>query len=134
MEETSKPLVIRRKVATAEKPAATPVKLVAAPVANKDEVCETVRKQLESFLHLLVDHPTEVQISVQHGERTTIFKIDCTQRNLGKILGCKGKMITSLRNMALAVTARHGFRSIIEVPYFANASADDDCKELKTAF
>lgn len=133
MEEVSKPLVIRKRVASVEKTTAATV----APVAcNKDEVIETVRKQLESFLHLLVDHPTEVKISVEQGERTTIFKIDCTQRNLGKVLGCKGKMITSLRNMALAVTARHGFRSIIEVPYYANANAvaESECKELKTAF
>ena len=90
-------------------------------------VIEVARKQLQDFLYLIVDHPTEVQVSVQQGERTTVFKIDCSQRNLGKILGCKGRMITSLRNMILAITARHGFRSIIEVPYYA--TNEESCRQ-----
>ncbi|MDG0817812.1 KH domain-containing protein [Bdellovibrio svalbardensis] len=123
MDDANKVLVIRRK-ATLD----TSTSIEGAP--SKDVVVELAKKQLLDFLKLIVDYPTEVQVSIQQGDRTTIFKIDCTQRNLGKILGCKGRMITSLRNMILAITARHGFRSIIEVPYYAaNTTEDESCKK-----
>lgn len=120
MEDTSKVLVIRKNKGPEE-----------SDNKSKAEVIELGRRQLEDFLYLIVDHPTEVSVSVTQGERTTVYKIECTQRNLGKILGCKGRMITSLRNMILAVTARHGFRSIIEVPYYANV--EDPCHRPRVA-
>lgn len=111
----NKVLVIRRK-GTHETPTSTEL---SSESAEKTAVIEMAKNQLQEFLLLIVDHPNEVQVSIQQGERTTVFKIDCSQRNLGKILGCKGRMITSLRNMILAITARHGFRSVIEVPYYS---------------
>ena len=90
---------------------------------SKEDVAELARLKIEEILQQIVEYPEEVQVQVSVGARTTIFKVDCTQRNLGKILGCKGRMITSLRNIALAMTAKHGFRSIIEVPYYVNVNS-----------
>ncbi|WP_413582136.1 KH domain-containing protein [Bdellovibrio sp. HCB288] len=86
---------------------------------NKSEVLEATRKKLEEILVLIVDHPGEVSVNIVQGERTTIFKIECSRRNFGRILGSRGKMIAGLRTISLALTARHGIRSIVEVPYFA---------------
>ncbi len=120
MDEANKVLVIRRRATMETSTSAAP---------NKTEVLETARKHLQDFLNLIVDYPAEVQVNIHQGERTTIFKIDCSQRNLGKILGCKGRMITSLRNMILAITARHGFRSVIEVPYYAASASEEPCRQ-----
>ncbi|WP_413575231.1 KH domain-containing protein [Bdellovibrio sp. HCB290] len=90
---------------------------------NKSEILETTRKKMEDILMLIVDHPEEVSVGIVHGERTTIFKIECSRRNFGRILGSRGKMIASLRTISLALTARHGIRSIVEVPYFAAEAA-----------
>lgn len=123
MEDTSKVLVIRRHRSSGENFLNGNL---AVQTSSHEPVVELGRKKLEEFLQLIVDHPSEVSVSIVQGQRTTIYKVDCTQRNLGKILGCKGKMITSLRNLILALTARHGIRSIIEVPYYQNV--EDSCK------
>ncbi|WP_413557914.1 KH domain-containing protein [Bdellovibrio sp. HCB209] len=93
--------------------------------ANKSEVVENIRAKLEEILKLMVNFPDEVCVHVSQGERTTIFKIDCSKRNFGRILGSRGKMISSIRNVALALTARHGVRSIVEIPYFTERDAEN---------
>lgn len=95
-------------------------------IPNKNEVIENTRIKLEEILKMIVDHPEEISVTVTQGERTTIFNIECSKRNFGRMLGSRGKMIGSLRNVTLAMTARHGIRSIIEVPYFSQ-----DMKPLK---
>ncbi|WP_168196636.1 KH domain-containing protein [Bdellovibrio sp. ZAP7] len=95
-------------------------------IPNKNEIIENARIKLEEILKLIVDFPEEISVTVTQGERTTIFNIDCSKRNFGRMLGSRGKMIGSLRNVTLAMTARHGIRSIIEVPYFSQ-----DMKPLK---
>jgi predicted RNA-binding protein YlqC (UPF0109 family) len=87
-------------------------------IPNKNEIIENTRIKLEEILKLMVDHPEEIAVAVTQGERTTIFKVDCSKRNFGRVLGSRGKMINSLRNVTLALTARHGIRSIVEIPYF----------------
>lgn len=114
MSKIKKPLVIKRSLAISNSnPGPTEETL------SREEACEVVRKKIENLLRLIVDHPTEVSVSTHHGERTTVFTVDCSQRNFSKVLGCKGKMISSLRTIALAITARHGVRSVIEIPYFS---------------
>lgn len=90
---------------------------------HKSEMIEVIRLKLEEILKLMVNFPEEVRVDIHHGERTTIFKIECSKRNYGRILGSRGKMISSLRNVALALTARHGIRSIVEIPYFSDRDA-----------
>ncbi|MBO9666217.1 MAG: KH domain-containing protein [Bdellovibrio sp.] len=114
--EKKQPQIIRKQKSTNGLSSGAPHLAVVSP---KSEVVELTRLKLEDFLKLVVDFPEEVNVKVEHGERTTIFKVDCTKRNFGKILGSRGKMITSLRNITLAITARHGFRSIVEIPYYA---------------
>ncbi|WP_246845502.1 KH domain-containing protein [Bdellovibrio sp. NC01] len=88
-------------------------------VMSREEVAELTCTMIQEFLRLIVDHPEEVSVAIEYGERTTVFRVECTKRNFSKILGSKGRMISSVRNMALAITARHGYRSIVEIPYFA---------------
>ncbi len=79
---------------------------------------ETLRSFLENALKNLVDNGKNVSVSFSVGERTTIYNVSCTQEELGKIIGAKGKTINSLRVISLAMSSRLGFRSIIEIPYF----------------
>lgn len=112
MTALKQPIIVRVKNAN---PATNNLNLV----QSREEVGEIARAKIDDFLKLIVDFPEEIAVSVEHGERTSVFKVDCSKRNFPKILGSKGKMISSLRNMTLAITARHGFRSIVEIPYFS---------------
>ena len=114
----ARPQIIRKSPVIARENS-TPEPSSPMSVRTKDELIETAKLKLEELLALIVDHPDEVSVSVLQGEKTTVFKVNSSQRNIGKILGSKGKMITSLRNLVLAITARQGIRSVIEVPYYA---------------
>lgn len=81
---------------------------------------EFTRQLLENIIKELVSFPEDIKVQFSCGERTTIFQVECSQRNLGQLIGAKGKTIQSLRTIFQGVTARKGFRSIIEIPYFEN--------------
>lgn len=106
------PLVIRRSVNTEVKPSEESV-----PALSREEVTSMVREHLECLLKLICPSPSDISVTAVHGERTTIFKIDCSQKNIGRVLGKGGQNINGLRKFVLAITSNHGFRSIVEVPY-----------------
>lgn len=108
------PVVVRMKSSSA-----SPSSCSLQKVLSREEVAELARTKIQEFLRLIVDFPEEVSVAIEHGERTTVFRVDCSKRNFSKILGSKGRMISSVRNISLAITARHGYRSIVEIPYFA---------------
>lgn len=85
---------------------------------EKTKIRESARFTLESLAKSLVDHPEDISVEYICGERTTIFKINCLQRNLGQIMCSKGKTISGLRAVISAITARQGIRSIVEIPFF----------------
>lgn len=81
---------------------------------DEEHVCQL----LKTLVQELVTYPEDIQTRVVRGERTTIYHIDCTQRVIGQIIGMGGKTVQSLRTVIQAITAKKGFRSIIEIPYF----------------
>jgi predicted RNA-binding protein YlqC (UPF0109 family) len=89
-------------------------------------VADQVRSHIECVLKLMVDDPTDIQVSIYQGEKTTVFKVDCSQQHFAKILGKGGKLINSLRNVVLAMTAQHGFRSVVEIPYFPPSKTEQE--------
>ncbi|NUN06421.1 MAG: KH domain-containing protein [Bdellovibrio sp.] len=79
---------------------------------------EHIRTLLETIIKNLVTYPQDISVTFERGERTTILKVQCTQRVVGQIIGSQGKNIQSLRTLTLGMTSLLGFRSIIEIPYF----------------
>jgi predicted RNA-binding protein YlqC (UPF0109 family) len=74
-----------------------------------------MKKVLEQFIHLLVDHPTEVSISELSGEKTIVFELRCNKEDVGKVIGKSGKTVASLRTLLNTVAARTGRRAMLEV-------------------
>lgn len=84
---------------------------------NQEDI-EKGRKLLETLIKDLVDAPEKISVSITQGERTTIYKIDCEQRNIGQIIGSKGKNIGAVRTVISSIMARKGIRAIVEIPFF----------------
>ena len=80
----------------------------------EENVCSVIRSIAEG----LVSYPEDVSVSFARGDKTTIYNIDCTQRVIGQIIGSKGKIIQSVRTIAMSMSCLHGFRAVIEIPYF----------------
>ncbi len=106
------PLVIRRSINSEAS-----LSEENAPKMSREEVTSMVREHLECLLKLICPAPDDISVTAVHGERTTIFKIDCSKKNVGRVLGKGGQNINGLRKFILAITSNHGFRSIVEVPY-----------------
>ncbi len=73
---------------------------------------ELVRK----IVHAIVDYPEEVDIEEIKGLNTVILEIKVSKRDVGKLLGRKGRNITALRNIVSAADKgkRHHIINVIE--------------------
>ncbi|KHD87642.1 MAG: hypothetical protein OM95_13580 [Bdellovibrio sp. ArHS] len=73
---------------------------------------------LEILLRRIVPEPNDVSVSFAKGERTTVYKVECSKNNFSYILGKQGKTIDALRKVVSVITSRHGIRSVVEIPYY----------------
>ena len=73
---------------------------------------ELVRK----IVHAIVDYPEEVDIEEIKGLNTVILEIKVSKRDVGKLLGRKGRNIAALRNIVSAADKwkRHHIINVIE--------------------
>lgn len=82
---------------------------------------EASREKGRGFLYEMVceivDRPDDVSVTVFVGDRTTVYKVDCHPKNLGQLIGSKGKNISGIRAVISAMMARRGIRAIVEIPY-----------------
>lgn len=85
---------------------------------TKDKVREEGRVTPEQLLKKIVPVPEDVKVNCETGERTTIYKVSCSQANIGHVIGSRGRTIDSLRVIISAQCAREGIRAIIEIPFF----------------
>jgi predicted RNA-binding protein YlqC (UPF0109 family) len=113
--------VIRRRAAVPESRtnAAFAEEVSAAPVTT--QVCperEKCRELLDLMIRGLVDNPESISVVYEMGDRTTVYKVNCSQKCLGQIIGAKGKNISGVRAVIAATMARKGIRAIVEIPYF----------------
>jgi predicted RNA-binding protein YlqC (UPF0109 family) len=90
--------------------------------ATKNLATENIRDQIadaiSAVLSLLVEHPQSITVQYVIGESTTIFRVETDQRNIGQVLGSRGKHIDSLRTLVSSMAGKHNIRAIIEIPYF----------------
>ena len=63
----------------------------------------------------LVDKPEEVQISVTESESTVILEISVAKDELGLVIGKKGRIINSIRNIMNAVGRKNGKKVIVGI-------------------
>lgn len=79
---------------------------------------EDMRTLLEDIVIRMVGSADGIAVTFLVGEKTTVFKVDCPKEALGRLIGSKGKNISSLRTVVSAMMWQVGIRAIIEIPYF----------------
>lgn len=70
---------------------------------------------IEYLVKNIVDEPDQVQINLVESENHTIVEINVAKEDIGKIIGKKGKIIQSLRTLAMTIGARLGQRFQLEI-------------------
>jgi len=63
----------------------------------------------------LVDQPDAVDIQVVEGENGTLIEVRVSPEDIAKVVGKKGRIINSLRTLAMTVGARFGRRVRLEL-------------------
>lgn len=85
---------------------------------------ERGRAFLSEMVCEIVDRPDDVSVLFSTGDRTTVYKVNCHPKNLGQLIGSKGKNISGIRAVISAMMARRGIRAIVEIPYIDPHSAE----------
>lgn len=69
-----------------------------------------MKNLLEFILIHLVDHPEEVRVEEIEQERSTEYVLHVHPEDMGKVIGKKGSLINSIRNIAKIRAIKEGIR------------------------
>ena len=74
-----------------------------------------MRQFLEFVIRQLVEFPDEVMLSeIPHG-RTTVFRLQMRQSDVGRIIGRNGQTIRSIRALLASAASRHAQKATLEI-------------------
>ncbi|MBM4159721.1 MAG: KH domain-containing protein [Ignavibacteria bacterium] len=63
----------------------------------------------------LVDKPELVVVEQEEKEDKTIFKLKVDQKDVGKLIGKKGRTASSFRVLLRAVAAKEGRKAVLDI-------------------
>lgn len=70
---------------------------------------------IEYLVKNIVNDPTKVDVQMKEGERGTLFEIRVAPEDIGKVVGKGGRVIRSLRTLAISIGVRIGIKVQLEV-------------------
>jgi hypothetical protein len=70
---------------------------------------------VEFIVKALVDEPSEVQINEVIGDKITLFELRVSKKDIGKVIGKKGRTAMAIRTILSAVSTKHGKRTELEI-------------------
>ena len=73
------------------------------------------QKIIQEIVRELVDNPDEVKVEELKGESAVVLNIKVAKGDLGKVIGRKGRIISSLRTLFGSIFAKENQKAIIEV-------------------
>ncbi len=83
--------------------------------AQSSNKLATVKQFLEFIIRQLVEFPDEMMLSEIPSGKTTIFRLQLRQTDVGRIIGRNGQTIQAIRALLASSAARHGQRATLEI-------------------
>lgn len=74
-----------------------------------------MREFLEFVARHLVDHPDAVAFDEEEKDDRVLFTLRVDPRDVGKVIGKKGRTAQAMRTLLSAVAAREGRRAILDI-------------------
>jgi predicted RNA-binding protein YlqC (UPF0109 family) len=74
-----------------------------------------VKEFLEFVIRHLVEYPDEMMLSEIPSGKTTIFKLQLRQSDVGRVIGRNGQTIHAIRAVLTSSAARHSQRATLEI-------------------
>jgi uncharacterized protein len=81
----------------------------------------SVREDLTTVLHLLVDQPDRVSVQAVPMRRATVLEVSTAPEDLGKVIGRRGRTVRALRTLLDARGEAEGAQYGLEVHDDPNA-------------
>jgi len=77
---------------------------------------KTMEKDLIEYLaKSLVDDPSQVQVNIVEGEKSTILELRVAESDIGKVIGKHGRIAKAIRTVLQAASARTGKHTALEI-------------------
>lgn len=70
---------------------------------------------VEYIVKSLVDSPSEVNVNVIEGEKSTILELRVASNDIGKVIGKHGRIAKAIRTVLQAATAKSGKHTVLEI-------------------
>ncbi len=70
---------------------------------------------VEYIAQSLVDHPSNVEVNVIEGEKSTILELKVAQDDIGKVIGKSGRIARAIRTILSAAAAKTQKRVVLEI-------------------
>ena len=74
-----------------------------------------MREFLEFVIRELIEFPDDMVLTEIPSGRTTIFKLQLRQSDVGRVIGRNGQTIHAIRSLLASSAARHGQRAMLEI-------------------
>ena len=74
-----------------------------------------MKEFLEFVIRQLVEFPDDMVLTEIPGGKTTIFKLQLRQTDIGRIIGRNGQTIQSIRALLSSSASRHNQRATLEI-------------------
>ena len=74
-----------------------------------------MKEFLEFVIRQLVEFPDEVMLSEIANGKTTVFRLQMRQTDVGRIIGRNGQTIHAIRALLASSASRHGQRATLEI-------------------
>jgi len=69
---------------------------------------KAMQEFIETVVKQLVDKPDEVSVNIVETEKQIIYELSVGEGDFGKVIGKKGRNISSLRSLVFAINAKQG--------------------------
>jgi uncharacterized protein len=74
-----------------------------------------MKEFLEFIIRQLVEYPDEMMLTEIPGGKTTVFKLQLRQSDVGRVIGRNGQTIHAIRALLNSSASRHGQRATLEI-------------------
>jgi len=74
-----------------------------------------MREFLEFIIRQLIEYPDEMMLTEIPSGKTTMFRLQLRQSDVGRVIGRNGQTIHAIRALLASSAARHGQRATLEI-------------------
>ena len=74
-----------------------------------------VKEFLEFVIRQLIEFPDEMMLHELPSGKTTVFRVQLRQSDVGRVIGRNGQTIQAIRSLLASSASRHGQRATLEI-------------------